>query len=313
LSDTSTKDKPWDKHHAESQLVAALYRQSNREDFQRLAERMELCAPVLNFGQVVNPDTGEIGYRLHQAFLCRVRNCPTCSWRKSLKWRERLKHVLPDIEAEYPSHRWLFLTLTVRNPCMADLKSTIAAMRYGWRKLTGYADWPAIGAIRSLEVTHGQDGRPHPHFHCLILVPAGYFSSQGGYLKHSEWVRLWRKAMKLDYDPGANVKPIKPREGDAHPMQSAISECLKYSVKPSDLTSDPEWLYAITDQLHGTRAVEVFGVLKPFLREMEKEEDLVHIVENGMIVKARNEGGHFFPYYEGYKRYARRRKAAEAS
>jgi plasmid rolling circle replication initiator protein Rep len=269
---------------------------------------MEKCAPCLEMGEVVDRETGEVCYRLHQAYFCRVRTCPCCAWRRSLRWKARMYEALPQIEAAYPTHRWLFLTLTVRNPSMAELKDTLRAMRAGWRNLVRYKEWPAIGAVRSMEVTHGQDGRPHPHFHALILVPAGYFKGQN-YLRHDRWVELWRKAMKLDYAPSVHVRPVKPREGDTHPMHAAIAECLKYSIKPSDLATDQEWLWAITDELRGTRAVEVFGALKLYLAEAEAEEDLVNLSEDGAEDPGGNEGGIFFNWYPSRERYGRRRSS----
>jgi plasmid rolling circle replication initiator protein Rep len=308
LADVSKRDRPWDTHHAHGKVVASFYGQSDRLDFQKLEQRINLCSPVLEFGEIVDPITGEIGFRLRQAFFCRVRTCPSCAWRRSLKWKGRILGAMPEIDAAFPKHRWLFLTLTVRNPSMAQLKSTIKAMSYGWRKMTGYKDWPAIGAIRSVEITKGQDGRPHPHFHALLLVPSSYFKGSN-YLKHERWVEMWRKAMKLDYDPTLRIQPVKACEGagNLHPMHAAVSECLKYSVKPSDLTSDPEWLWAITDQIRGTRAVEVFGKLKLFFKEEEDEDDLVNVSEDGDDGPAGDAGGHFFYWYDSYDKYGRRK------
>lgn len=309
LSDLSKRDKPWDVHGSAAGTVAEFYRQSDRPDFQRLADRMNACSPILEFGEFIDPETGEVGYRLYQAYFCRVRTCPKCGWRKSLRWKGRILSVLPDIDAAYPKHRWLFLTLTVRNPSMAQLKSTMKAMRAGWRNMSRYKNWPAIGAVRSVEITKGEDGRPHPHFHALLLVPPGYFQGKN-YIKHDAWVAMWRRAMKLDYDPTLRIQPVKPREGEGnlHPMHAAVSECLKYSVKPSDLTSDPEWLWAITDQIRGTRATEVFGELKPFFKEEEDEEDLVNVSEDGDDGPAADAGGHYFNWFNSYDKYGRRKR-----
>ena len=35
----------------------------------------------------------------------------------------------------YPSHRWIFLTLTVKNPHVTDLRSTLKEMNAGWQRL----------------------------------------------------------------------------------------------------------------------------------------------------------------------------------
>jgi plasmid rolling circle replication initiator protein Rep len=308
LSDTSPRDRPWDRHGTSSLLIADLYRQSPDKPHRRLGDRVEQCSPILEFGLTINPETGEVGYRLYHAYFCRVRFCPKCQWRRGLRWHARMFEALPMIEEAFPRHRWLFLTLTVKNPELDQLKATIKAMRYGWKKMVGYKEWPGVGAVRSVEVTKGKDGKPHPHMHALVLVPGGYFSAQGGYLRHERWVDMWRRAMKLPYDPVVNIKPVKARPEDENPMHGAIAELLKYSVKPDYLTHDKEWLWAITDQLRGSRAVEVFGGLRPFFAEDDDEEsdDLVHVSEDGAEQKT-NEGGVYFNYYRPHKKYGRPR------
>jgi hypothetical protein len=143
--------------------------------------------------------------------------------------------------------------------------------------------------------------------HALVLVSASYFGK--GYLTHGRWVAMWRRAMQLPYDPVVNIKPVKARPGDLHPMRGAISELLKYSVKPDELTVDRDWLWAMTDQLRGSRAVEVFGALKPFFAEDNDEEsdDLIHLSEDGADPNA-NVGGFHFSFFDYHERYGRPRK-----
>ncbi|MBT9166572.1 MAG: hypothetical protein DDT25_01263 [Chloroflexi bacterium] len=55
----------------------------------------------------------------------------------------------------------------------------------------------------------------------------------------------------------------------------AVCETLKYSVKPSDLTTDHEWLAELASQLHNLRAIAVGGDLKDYMRD-DEPEDLIH-------------------------------------
>jgi hypothetical protein len=70
---------------------------------------------------------------------------------------------LPNIEkimSEYPSHRWIFLTLTVKNPHVTDLRSTIQEMNTGWKRLTQSKRFSNVvdGFIRTTEVTRPKKG-----------------------------------------------------------------------------------------------------------------------------------------------------------
>ena len=118
LADLSPKDKPWDLHRSQAQDVQAIY--ATAADFERYAERISQCSGLLRFGCHPDPDTGEVRLRLREARFCRVRHCPVCQWRRSLMWLARFYQSLPAIQHKYPTARWLFLTLTVRNCAIAQ-------------------------------------------------------------------------------------------------------------------------------------------------------------------------------------------------
>lgn len=154
-------------------------------------------------------------------------------------------------------------------------------MNAAWHKLLKRKEFPALGFIKSTEVTRGADGTAHPHFHCLMLVSAGYFKR--GYLSHAKWTELWQSCLKTDYAPILDVRVVKSTKptSDASlgasnaAMLRAICETLKYAVKPADLLAAPEWLDELTKQLQKTRAISVGGVLKEFLSE-DDPEDLIN-------------------------------------
>lgn len=263
LNQVSPKDAPWDKHKATAEVVEDFYKGSR---FDRYGKRMEDCSQLLDF-VLQGAEDGVIGLRLQAAHFCRVRNCPVCQWRRSLRWKAKAHEVLPKVAADYPSHRWLFLTLTVKNCPVENLRETLAEMNKGWRRLTDRLGFPAIGWLKSTEVTRGKLGDAHPHLHILLLVSGGYFSR--GYLSQEQWKANWKKAMKLDYDPQVNVKAIKKGTDPA----VIVPELLKYCTKESDLTADRDWLITITTQLHKTKAITTGGILKEYLSKLEEEPD----------------------------------------
>jgi plasmid rolling circle replication initiator protein Rep len=300
LTDISPKDKPWDVHRSQAGQVQALYEGSS---YGRYAERIENCSGLLEFSLLVNPETAEIGLKLKTARFCRVRHCPVCQWRRSLVWRARFFQALPKIRKEYPTSRFLFLTLTVQNCHISDLRSTLAHMNKSWERLSKRKQFPAIGFLKSVEVTRqytctkpskcsykvskircpncSPTEYAHPHFHAILMVNASYFGE--GYLSQAKWTDLWKESLRADYTPVVNVKSVRPKGSSdddvADQLAKALCETLKYSVKPDDLVSDREWLLELTSQLHKTRAVAVGGVFKNFLSE-EEPEDLIHVDED---------------------------------
>ena len=274
LSAVSKKDRPWDGHRQRAEQVQKLYSWAQREDFDRYANKISQCSEVLEFAWIPDGD-GVVSLKLKSSQFCRVRHCPVCQWRKALRWQGRFLEALPKIEEEYPTARWIFLTLTQRNCEVSELKEQLKTMNKAFAKMVKWKAWPAIGWVKALEVTRNKEtDQAHPHIHALMMVKGDYFGRN--YINQAEWTQMWRKAMKLDYDPVVNVKAVKPRknqkEGE-HPLRGVIAEAMKYTVKPSDMVASGPWFWTLTDQLHGSRAISLGGVLPKFVNEAEPTED----------------------------------------
>ena len=291
LADLSSRDKPWDKHRANSDKAADHYRGS---DFNAYAQRMDFCSQLLDFKLVPDAAKGELKLKLAAARFCRVRHCPVCQWRRSLMWKAKAYQVLPTIVEAYPSYRWLFLTLTVKNCAIADLKETLTWMHESFKRMTKLKGFPAVGWLKSTEVTRGKDRSAHPHFHCLLLVKPSYFGKN--YIKQSEWVDTWRRCLRIDYNPVLDVQAIK----QGHKPMELVPELLKYCVKESDLVADREWFLELTRQMHNMRCVATGGVLKDYLKALEQEpEDLVGEGEEDQL----DEGHLLFEWKQREKKY----------
>lgn len=272
LIDLSEKDKPWNKHRRNADIIARHYRGT---EFNSYAERIDECGQYLKF-KLVTLDSGESKLKLQSARFCRVRHCPICSWRKSLAWKSKAYGILPLIQEEYPKHRWLFLTLTVKNCPVTELREVIGSMNKAWTRLSQLKVFPAVGWIKSLEVTKGNDGLAHPHFHILLMVKPSYFGKD--YLKQEKWCELWKQSLRVDYTPICHVTAVKKGRSPS----TLVPELLKYCIKPSSIVFDKDFLLEFTRQMHKVRSVSTGGVLKEYLRELEQEpEDLVNVGEQG--------------------------------
>ena len=294
LSDLSERDKPWDKHRSNADRIEGYYFGS---EFQRYAERIDQCSQFLDF--LLVPDTcSAYRLKLESARFCRVRHCPVCQWRRSLMWKAKAYKILPLVVQDHPRSRWLFLTLTVKNCSVTDLRSTIQWMNESFKRMTKRKAFPAIGFIKSVEVTRNRWGDAHPHFHTLLMVPAGYFSGQE-YLSQKKWCELWKSSLRVNYTPILDVQAVKQ---DKHPS-SLIPELLKYTTKESDLIADRDWFLELTRQMHKLRCIAVGGVLKDYLKALEEEPG--DLIGKGEEEKEEVDEGHL---YFGWKRRVKRYK-----
>ena len=292
LAELSDRDQVWDKHRANADKVCNHYRSS--KDFNQYSERISFCSQLLDFRLVPEPEEGVLKLKLSASRFCRVRTCPVCQWRRSLMWKAKAYQALPKVTKDFPKHRWLFLTLTVKNCPVEELRSTLNHLNKSFVRLTKLKDWPADGWIKSVEVTRGRDGNAHPHLHALLMVPASYFGA--GYVSQDRWVEMWRSSARLDYNPQTHIKAIAKH----HNPTSIVPEILKYQVKESDLVANREWFLELTKQLHKTRAVAVGGVLRGYMKELECEpEDLVGNTNEGEV----DEGHLYFGWRRKQKKY----------
>jgi hypothetical protein len=194
-------------------------------------------------------------------------------------WQAKVSRALPLLRRDYPDTRFLFMTLTVRNCDIKDLRVTLEVMGSAWQRLTQLRTWPARGWVRAVEITRSQKYRTaHPHYHCLLMVAPAYFQSD--YLKQEQWATLWQQCLRVDYRPVVDIRVVKlalvPDTQRVNPlpknMWAAVAEILKYAVKPSDMVRDHDWFLTLTDQLHHMRAVAIGGILKRYIKEREPEK-----------------------------------------
>jgi len=273
LSDVSPRmDWKWDVHRINSLELAANYAGS---DFGDYSLRTLHCSSLLDFRIQIDE------LRLRTARFCRVRYCPICQWRRSLMWKAKAHQLLPGIVAEYPSHRWIFLTLTIRNCAITELKITVELMHRAFRLMTKRQVWTVDGWVRGTEVTRSCNGEAHPHIHALLMVPAGYFSGHH-YLSQASWAELWKQCLGVDYTPITDVRAIHRFDDPCR----VIPEIFKYQTKAGHLLVDRDWLIELTRQMHGVRAVSVGGVLRNKLRELTLDPaDFIHSDEDSSALK----------------------------
>ncbi|WP_239753636.1 protein rep, partial [Mammaliicoccus sp. A-M1] len=258
----SGKQRPWKEKKIDNVSYSEIL------DILKLkkAHNVKQCGSVLEFKPT------EEGYlKLYKTWFCKSKLCPVCNWRRAMKNSYQAQKVIEEVVKEKPKARWLFLTLSTRNAIDGEhLEKSLKDMSKAFNKLKMYTKVKKnlVGFLRSTEVTVNQnDGSYNQHMHVLLCVENSYFKNKSNYIKQSEWVDLWQKALQVNYKPVANIKAIKPNKKGDKDIQAAIKETSKYSVKSSDyLTSNQEKNQEIVKDLeqglYRKRMLSYGGLLK---------------------------------------------------
>ena len=323
------KVRPWRERHKAGLLLGEIYAtmgESGTADAARWlskAQRLESCAQLMEYTRA---DNGQL--TLHKASFCRVRLCPMCQWRRSLKLGAQVRQVVEQANAAHLKKtgapwRWLMVTFTVRNVQGPDLGAAIDTIHNGLNNLCKCKRWKAAvrGWLRATEVTHNTDQHSasydtyHPHMHMLLCVPASYFSGKG-YIRQKDWAELWGHYIGADYTPIVDVRPIKPEGGgrladlpagdQAAAMGKACAEVSKYAAKPADyiVPSDLELsmsaVQVLDAMLDRRRMTSWGGLLKDIAKQMQLDDpengDLVHIDETASADPVAEELANYVTY-----------------
>jgi len=237
LSDKSKtgKERPWRVHKMNTIKLA--------ESYERLGEkkayRVKDCGTFLEFKNYGNEK------RLNRANFCKVRLCPMCGWRRSLKVFGQVSKVM-DQALQDREYRFLFLTLTCKNVEGDELGNSLDMLFKAFKRLmerkkvkTSIKGW-----FRALEVTHNLDKNSpnydsyHPHFHVILMVNRSYFNDPNYYISQTEWIALWKKSLGVDYDPNIDIRAFKSASKEM--TSKSIAEVATYTVKDNDLIIQDE-------------------------------------------------------------------------
>lgn len=208
------------------------------------------------------------GNQLIDAWYCKHRSCPVCQWRKSLRYCSRM-HQLLDQNPSLLQSKWLYLTLTVRNCPIEELRSTIEHMNQAFRRLMNRDFWKknVVGGIKFIEL--GEAGLEteyaHPHFHCLLQVSPSMYEGKN-YVSEDQWSDEWQQALQTYYSPIVNCRRLKNIGGA---LKDQIVSYTRYSMKPTEIAFDKRWFLVTEHQMRCLRLVEPFGVIRTMLSELD--------------------------------------------
>jgi plasmid rolling circle replication initiator protein Rep len=280
------RDWDWDALKSKALLTSALLKGT---EFNQHSIRMENCANRLIFYESFDKE-GKGQLKLKTAYLCHVRQCPICEKARNNHRYKKIAKVLPEILAKEPTSKILELSLTIKNPPLCLLRSTIDLMNAAFTRLLNRKELKDIvlGYIRVLEVTKSKNDDPHPHFHVLLLVKASYFGGRRR-IKQETWKQLWQECLQVDYTPQLDVKIRKEVEVIDRALKS-ISYLLKGSNIPiKELTE--AWLVGYTKQMEGVNQIARGGTFSKLIsdKELTNSEFVQELNEEDLVIYDYNE------------------------
>ena len=229
------------------------------------AQRLNQCGTYLEFliakGATIDKK------KLKRINSCKLRLCPYCAWRRSLRTFVNVKLcydyiVKQDSKNNNLKSTFKLLTLTTENVTGEDLKGEVDAILKAFNRFRQYKAFKDAfcGFVRALEVTCDREpiitkkmyfGKKHDYFkkrglhigdsnpnylyfnvHIHVLLHTYRKRYQENYLKTSFIVKLWRQALGADYDPVCDIRNFKAKNKDTRGRE--IAEIAKYTVKPVD-------------------------------------------------------------------------------
>lgn len=305
----SGKERPWHVRKLENQYISAAYEDVNKAK----SERLTHCAEALLFAR---KEGG--GLRLKQANFCRVRLCPICAWRRSLKTAAHVNKIIQAAEPE--KLEYIMVTLTLRN-CQPDkLGATLDKLICGYKNLVKRRRYQQawVGWYRGVEVTHNvTEDTYHPHIHALVGVKRSYFKGSN-YFSQKDLAQDWREVCKLDYTPVVDIRRVKRLNGQGAATRGdlikAVNEVAKYTTKAGDIINFDDWDFTtqtvrLLDSAFDKRRFIAFGGLFKELHKKlnlgdEEEGDLLNVGDGDDDEKQADEELLFW-WHTGYCRYVR--------
>jgi plasmid rolling circle replication initiator protein Rep len=246
------------------------------ELYQHFARKSKLvsladCGTFLGFDLYKHIQEDEYQKRLSDANFCRDRFCEMCNWRRARKYAIENFNLLKYIQHQHKV-RYIFATFTIKNPLVSELKSYTKLFNQAWQRMTQTKRWrnSILGYIKAIEIPFQKSDKNYInlHSHCLLIVSTSYFNKNCDlYITQREFQEMWKKALRVDYNPSVDIRIIKPNKNrdEDDEIASVVAETTKYPLKSLDLHKiDWRVFKELTQQVRGMRFVSYGGIAKQY-------------------------------------------------
>ena len=295
--------RPWAQHKATNERLQYIYNLISQEllvddssYWASKADRLSACGSTLCFNRYYDATTDKSTLKATHLESCRVRLCPLCTWRRSLKIGSHVRKILEAMQAENKGYSYILLTLTIRNPKGEDLSERITDMMRAWNDYKGLKPFKKAvrGWYRALEITHNVDKKSpsfdtyHPHFHVILAVDDKKYFEGDEYIRQSWYLKAWQQAMQDPEIKKVDVRKIRPKPGyEDGGVMGAVCETTKYTTEPEDYVLPWNWelscdtVKILDHALTRRRLVAFGGVMKDWHHRLNLDDeidgDLLHV------------------------------------
>lgn len=240
------------------------------------------CGQSLWFHLKEHTITKERKLKLAEMYTCKDRFCPFCNWRRQMKYSKLIYKHLEALHAQ-KNVRYIFLTLTVPNCYIDDLKATIQHINKSFERMTHTVRWKnsILGYLRVLEYTADKKQKDfiHPHFHVLLVVEPSYFDTKRNlYINRNEFLQMWRSSARDESITQVDIRIVKPNK-EKNANVATVAEMCKYPMKDTDIKKFSDSVFEkLVVQLKNVRNINAGGILKGILKKTDKiDDDLINI------------------------------------
>ena len=246
------------------------------ELYQYFAKKSKLqvladCGTYLRFDLYKHISKEEYQKKLSKANFCRDRFCEMCNWRRARKYAIENFKLLKAIQKENKV-RYIFATFTIKNPKVEELRYYVKLFNQAWQRMTQTKRWrnSILGYIKAIEIPFQKTDKDYInlHAHCLLIVPSIYFDKKYDlYIKQIEFQEMWKKALRVDYNPSVDVRIIKPNKNrnEDDEIASVVAETTKYPLKSIDLRGiDWQKFKILVEQTKGLRFLSFGGIARDY-------------------------------------------------
>lgn len=284
----------WDNKKSRTEPLAKSFERLGKN---KKAALVRECGTFLEFRRYIESRE----FKLHAANFCKVRLCPLCSWRRSLKIFGQTSAIMEKIPKSY---RFIFLTLTCKNPTGEELANTLDKLFKAYNLFAKRKDFKDcfVGWFRALEITYNKSSDTyHPHFHVILCCHKNYFKQL--YLKQEKFQQMWKECMGVDYDPVVDVRKFSNKKG--------VAEASKYAVKDKDyVTKKGVGIDRVIDLLDNVlknrRLVAYGGNMKEIKKQLKLDDAIDGDLINTKGEELREDLGYIverYAWHVGYKGY----------
>lgn len=300
VNDEFGQSFPWSELKKKTQYVAILMdeiaKEGNENIDERLVNRVSNCSRFLTFGR----QTKNSPLVLQKANYCNNRFCYTCNALKARRTYYKLLHIVDEMmwrnEKEYD---FLHITLTVKNVKGDEIRDMFNKMGNAWQKVMNLVTRVKNGKgtrnntiykigthyegyFRSYEGTYNKWTKDyHPHMHIIFAMN----KMQEG-VTHEELQALWKKYMKLDYEPEVNIDSVYNNKG--FDICQSVACVAKYMAKGINIDFQTiqkeeakDVLRVLSVELANLPTITFQGIFKEY-NELIKTEESADIVPNNI-------------------------------